>query len=291
MEMSSLCQRRSIIRSRRFSLPDTITFGLIVGVFVGSTAGYLGSIMVSKHMALVGDALSHVALPGLALGILFNFNPFIGAFAFLAATVIVTWYLQKSTTLSVEAIIGVLFVLALAIGILITPQVDLLEALFGDVSKITFTDTIITVLVSVSVIFVTKTIYQKLAVSMISKELAIASRIKVERINLIYLFLVAIIVALGIKEVGTLLVGALVIVPAAAAKNISSTLSRYSLMSAIFGLASATSGVILSSYVNLPAGPLVVIVGAAIFAGGVVVSSLSKRLKNQKSMLSTSTPI
>ena len=291
METSSLCRKRSIIRSRRFSLPDTITFGLIIGVFVGTTAGYLGSIMVSKHMALVGDALSHVALPGLALGILFNFNPFIGAFAFLAATVIVTWYLQKSTTLSVEAIIGVLFVLALAIGILITPQVDLLEALFGDVSKITLTDTIITVLVSVSVIFVTKTIYQKLAVSMISKELAIASRIKVERINLIYLFLVAIIVALGIKEVGTLLVGALVIVPAAAAKNISSTLSRYSLMSAIFGLASATSGVILSSYVNLPAGPLVVIVGAAIFAGGVVVSSLSKRLKNQKSTLNTSTAI
>ena len=291
MEMSSLCQRKSIIRSRQFPLTDTITFGLIVGVFVGSTAGYLGSIMVSKHMALVGDALSHVALPGLALGILFNFNPFIGAFAFLAATVIVTWYLQKSTTLSVEAIIGVLFVLALAIGILITPEVDLLEALFGDVSKITFTDTIITVLVSVAVIFVTKAIYQKLAVSMISKELAIASKIKVERINLIYLFLVAIIVALGIKEVGTLLVGALVIVPAAAAKNVSSTLSRYALMSAIFGLVSATSGVILSNYVNLPAGPLVVIVGATIFAGGVVVSSLSKRRENQKNIRNTSMAI
>ena len=247
--------------------------------------------MVSRHMALVGDALSHVALPGLALGILFNFNPFIGAFAFLAATVIVTWYLQKSTTLSVEAIIGVLFVLALAIGILITPEVDLLEALFGDVSKITLTDTIITVLVSVCVIFVTRTIYEKLVVSMISKELAIASRIKVERINLIYLFLVAIIVAVGIKEVGTLLVGALVIVPAAAAKNISSTLSRYSLMSAIFGLASATSGVILSSYVNVPAGPLVVFVGAAIFAAGVAASSMSRRLKNQKSIRSTNTSI
>jgi ABC-type Mn2+/Zn2+ transport system permease subunit len=290
MEMSSPCQKRTIIKSSQFSLPYTITLGLIVGVFVGSTAGYLGSIMVSRHMALVGDALSHVALPGLALGILFNFNPFIGAFAFLAATVIVTWYLQKSTTLSVEAIIGVLFVLALAIGILITPRVDLLEALFGDVSKITLTDTIITVLVSVCVIFITRTIYQKLAVSMISKELAVASRIKVERINLIYLFLVATIVAVGIKEVGTLLVGAVVIVPAAAAKNISSTLSRYSLMSAIFGLASATSGVILSSYVNVPAGPLVVIVGAAIFAAGVAVSSLSKRL-DQKSFRSTNTSI
>jgi ABC-type Mn2+/Zn2+ transport system permease subunit len=282
MEMSLLCQRRGIIKSRRFLLPDAITFGLIVGVFVGSTAGYLGSIMVSKHMALVGDALSHVALPGLALGILFNFNPFIGAFAFLAATVIVTWYLQKSTALSVEAIIGVLFVLALAIGILITPQVDLLEALFGDVSKITLTDTIITVLVSVCVIIVTKAIYQKLAVSMISKELATASKINVERINLIYLFLVATIVALGIKEVGTLLVGALVIVPAAAAKNFSSTLSRYCLMSAIFGLTSATLGVFLSSNVSLPAGPLVVMVGAAIFIAGVVISAVSKRLKNKE---------
>ena len=269
------------------TLSDTITFGLIVGVFVGLTAGYLGSIMVSRHMALVGDALSHVALPGVALGILFNFNPFIGAFAFLAATVIVTWYLQKSTTLSVEAIIGVLFVLALAIGILITPEVDLLEALFGDVSKITLTDTIITVLVSVGVLLVARSIYEKLVVSMISKELAIASRIKVERINLIYLFLVAIIVAVGIKEVGTLLVGALVIVPAAAAKNISSTLSRYSLMSAIFGLASATLGVTLSNYVNVPAGPLVVIVGATIFAAGVAASSLSRRLKNQKSIRNT----
>jgi ABC-type Mn2+/Zn2+ transport system permease subunit len=238
--------------------------------------------MVSKHMALVGDALSHVALPGLALGILFNFNPFIGAFAFLAATVIVTWYLQKSTALSVEAIVGVLFVLALAIGILITPQVDLLEALFGDVSKITLTDTIITVLVSVCVIIVTKAIYPKLAVSMISRELATASKINVERINLIYLFLVATIVALGIKEVGTLLVGALVIVPAAAAKNFSSTLSRYCLMSAIFGLASATLGVLLSSYVSLPAGPLVVMVGAAIFIAGVVINAVSKRLKNKE---------
>lgn len=260
----------------------TLTLGVIVGVFVGSTAGYLGSIMVSRRMALVGDALSHVALPGLALGILFNFNPFIGAFTFLAATVIVTWYLQKSTTLSVEAIIGVIFVLALSIGILITPKVDLLEALFGDISKITLIDTVLTVLVSLFVILVVKKIYEKLIISMISEELAVANRIKVESINLIYLLLVATIVAVGIKEVGTLLVGALVIVPAAAAKNSSSTLSGYSLMSAIFGLMSAASGVILSIYVNVPVGPLVVIVGTVIFAGSFAINSFSKRLKAKR---------
>ena len=239
-----------------------LLFGLIVGVFVGFAAGYLGSIMISKHMALVGDALSHVALPGLALGILFNFNPFIGAFAFLAVTAIVTWYLQKSTSLSVEAIIGLLFVLALAIGILITPEVDLLEALFGDISKVTLTDTVVTALVSVFVILVTRAIYGKLALSMISRELAVSSRVMVEQVNLIYLLLVAMIVAVGIKEVGTILVGAVVIVPAAAARNVSSSLYRYALLSGLFGVISAISGVLLSSVVNFTAGPIVVIVGA-----------------------------
>jgi ABC-type Mn2+/Zn2+ transport system permease subunit len=260
----------------RGHLPSTILLGLTVGAFVGSAAGYLGSIMVSRHMALVGDALSHVALPGLALGLLFNFNPFIGAFAFLVTTAIVTWYLQRSTDLPIEAIIGVLFVLALAIGILITPEVDLLEALFGDVSKVTLVDVMITIPVSIAVVLVTRTIYDKLALSMISRELAVSGGVKVERINLIFLLLVAIIVAVGIKEVGTLLVGAVVIVPAAAARVTSSSLHRYSLTSALFGLVSALSGVGLSSYVNQPAGPLVVIVGAAIFALGLIAHSVSR---------------
>lgn len=247
-------------------MPGTILFGLVVGAFVGAAAGYLGSIMISKRMALVGDALSHVALPGLALGILFNFNPFIGAFAFLAATAVVTWYLQKSTPLPIESIIGVLFVLALAVGILITPQIDLLEALFGDVSKVTLYDAVFTAILSVCVILVLRAIYDKLALSMISRELAVSNRVKVERINLVYLFLVATTVALGIKEVGTLLVGAIVIVPASAARNVSRTLSVYTVVSAFFGVVSAVLGVALSSYVDVPAGPLVVLVSSALFA-------------------------
>ena len=62
-------------------MTDVVLYSLIAGTFVGLAAGYIGSLMVLKRMALVGDALSHVALPGLALGILFHFNPFLGAFA------------------------------------------------------------------------------------------------------------------------------------------------------------------------------------------------------------------
>ena len=249
-------------------MADLLTPALIVGAFVGFAAGYLGSIMISKRMALVGDALSHVALPGLALGILFGFNPFVGAFALLAATAVVTWYLQRSTELPVESIIGVLFVLALAVGILITPEVELYEALFGDITLVTLTDAAVAAVISVLVVIALRAIYGSLALTMISRELAVSRRVNVDGINLIYLLLVSTVVAVGIKEVGTLLVGAVVIVPAAAARNIASSLSRYTLLSGVFGIVSAVAGVLLSSYLALPAGPVVVLAGALLFALG-----------------------
>ena len=103
---------------------------------------------------------------------------------------------------------------------------------------------------------------------MISRELAVSSRIDVDRLNLLYLLLVSTVVAVGIKEVGTLLVGAVVIVPAAAARNVARSLSGFSMLSGIFGVVRATVGVVLSSYLSLPAGPLVVLAGTAIFAAG-----------------------
>jgi ABC-type Mn2+/Zn2+ transport system permease subunit len=220
---------------------------------------------VLKRMALVGDALSHVALPGLALGILLNFNPFVGAFAFLFMATVATWYIERVTKLSVESIIGVLFVLALAIGILITPQADLLEALFGDITKVTAVDFAAGAMISIFVIIVTRLLYAKIVLSLISDDLAKSTGTRVARTSFAYLFLVTLVVAIGIRIVGTLLVGALVIIPAVAAKNIGTNLSRYTSLSGIIGLVSSVTGVLVSSYADLPAGPLVVISGAVIF--------------------------
>jgi ABC-type Mn2+/Zn2+ transport system permease subunit len=251
-------------------LAEPLLFSLVAGVFIGLSAGYVGSLMVLKKMALVGDALSHVALPGLALGILFNFNPFIGAFAFLFAASVATWYLERSTELSAESIIGVLFVLALAVGILITPEPDLLEALFGDIAKVSAYDALTAILVSVIVLIATRQVYLKTVLSLISDELAKSSGVNVSRVNFVYLFLVALVVAIGIKLVGTLLVGALVIVPAASMKNVSANLRSYSVVSGIAGVASAVSGVLLSYYSGIPAGPLVVLSGTAIFLAALI---------------------
>jgi ABC-type Mn2+/Zn2+ transport system permease subunit len=141
----------------------------MIGVFVGFSAGYLGSIMVLEKMALVGDALSHVALPGLALGILLNFNPFFGAFAFLFTSAVIIWHLGRVTKLSFETLLGTVFTLALAIGILLVPEPELLEALFGDITKVGLIDAIIAIATSIIVVSLTHAIYKKIVLFLISE--------------------------------------------------------------------------------------------------------------------------
>jgi zinc transport system permease protein len=252
-------------------MAEPLLFSLIVGIAVGLSAGYLGSIMVLEKMALVGDALSHVALPGLAIGILLHFNPFVGAFAFLFTSAVLIWYLGRVTKLSFETLVGAVFTLALAIGILLVPQPDLLEALFGDITKVGWIDALIAIVISIAVVTLTRAIYRKIVLGLISEELAVSKGINIARTNLLYLLLVSLTVAIGIRITGTLLVGFLVVTPAAAARTVSANLSRYFALSAIFGAISSISGILLSSYFNVLPGPLVVVSGVAIFAAVIVI--------------------
>jgi zinc transport system permease protein len=245
---------------------DTLVFSLLIGIAVGVSAGYLGSLMVLKKMALVGDAMSHVALLGLALGFLFNFPVFLGAFAVLFVSAIIIWHLGRVTKLSFESIVGATFTLALAIGIyLMKDRLELLESLFGDITTVTLLDTMAAVAISITAILLTKVIYKKLVLGMISEDLAVSKGISVSMTDLLYLLLVSMVVAIGIKIVGSLLVGFLVAVPAASAKNVSSNLVKYALTSSIFGAVSVSSGVLLSNYLNVLSGPMVVFSGMAIF--------------------------
>jgi len=244
---------------------DVLTYSLVIGIFVGVAAGYLGSLMVLKKMALVGDAMSHVALPGLALGILFNFDPFLGAFAVLFVAALIVWYLGRVTKLSYEALIGAMFTTALAVGVLMIPQVDLLEALFGNISSVGFLDAITAVVVSLVAIILTRIIYKNMILGMISEDLAISKGVKIGRTNLLYLLLVSAVVSLGIRITGTLLVGFLVVVPAATAKNLSLNSFRYAILSAVFAVTCSLTGIVLSSYLSVPPGPMVVLSGLAVF--------------------------
>ncbi len=258
-------------------MTDTFLLSLILSIFVGVATGYLGSLMVLEKMALVGDALSHVALPGLAIGITFNFNPYLGAFTFLFATAVIIWQIQRTTKISFEALVGAMFTLALALGILLYgDNLDALEAaLFGDISEVTLLSTGIAAVVCIGAIIVTKLIYNRLVLAMISEDLAVSKGINVAATNLLYLFLVSVVVAIGIQIVGTLLVGFLVIVPAIAAKTLSAHMKRYALLSAVFGATASFVGVLVWSLNNFGIpfpGPIVVFVGIIIFAVSLIIN-------------------
>ena len=160
-------------------------FSLITSIFVGGAAGYLGSLMITRRMALVGDALGHVALPGIGLALLFGLNVSIGAFVFLLAGVLAIWFLEKKTYLPTETLVGVIFVLSLALGFLITPQPELLEALIGDISKVSFVDTAISIILSIFVLYIIAKIYPKIMLSSISEELAKVNKIDINKYNFI----------------------------------------------------------------------------------------------------------
>ena len=246
-------------------MDNSLILQLMTGSLIGLGAGYVGSFMVLRRMSLVGDALSHVALPGIAISLLININPFFGAFIALFLAILGIWFLEKRTELPSETLVGIFFTLSLALGLLLTPEPELMEALFGNISKITTLDLIITAgLVSVTII-VLRRISEGLMLGIISKELAQAIKIPIHKINFIFLILVAFIVALGLKVAGTLLMGSLVIMPAAAARNTSLSLSQYSRWSTLFGVLSAIGGILAARYFGIEPGPTIVLTAGVIF--------------------------
>lgn len=249
---------------------------LITSIFVAASASLLGSFVILKRMALVGDALSHVALPGVALGLAFGINPFIGAFATLFLAVVGIWLLKYETELPIDTLVGIFFTASLALGIIFIPEHELLEALFGDIETLGLMESIISIILSIGIISTLIAIHKKLALSMLSEELAHSVGIKNRALDFAYLFIFALSIALGIKFVGALLMGALVIVPAAAAKNISRSLHGFMLASVAFGVLSAVGGVVLSQFFNVTPGPLFILTSTILFILSLIVRKLQK---------------
>lgn len=250
-----------------------LLMSLFVGAFVGGAAAYLGSLMITRQMALVGDALGHVALPGMGLALLLKIDPSLGAFVFLFAGILLLWKLETQTPLSAETLVGILFVSSLALGFLIVPQPELLESLIGDISKLTPASTILSVILSLAVIVLVRRIYPGMMLVNISPDLAAVQGIQERHTNFLYLFSIALIVSVGVKVTGSLLVGALVIVPPAVARMISRNLKRYAMNSVAIGVGSSLLGILCAKATRFPPGPAIILVSALLFLVSLMIRS------------------
>ncbi len=245
---------------------DTLQlFTFISGILVAAASGAVGSILVVRKMTLLSDALSHVALPGIALGILLNFNPLVGGIAVLFFGVLLIWYVEMKTKLAIESVTGVLFVTALSIGSLLIPQQDILEAFFGSVRNISINDAVLQACIALAIVAITLRYLKPLALSSIAPDLSVASRVSQPLMELFLLILIAFTISVGVSFVGVLLMSALLIVPAVTAKNIARSFKGFVGLSMILAIFSLTTGLILGNVYGINPGLATVLVSACCF--------------------------
>ncbi len=250
---------------------------MTTGIFIGGAAGYLGSLMLSKRMALVAGPLGHLTLPGIALALLYGFNVSLGAFPFVILGIILIWLFEIRTKLPMEALTAIVFSSGVAVAFLFLPIEQAETALVGDISRVNLWEAFVSVIVTSIVFLVLKKMYSGMVLISISEDLAKSEGMDVRKYNLIYLVLIAIIVALGVKMVGGLLTAALVAIPAAAARNISTKLAHYSFGATIIGAMSSFIGILFAEISKFSAGPLIILTNTGIFLISLVFKNRGRR--------------
>ena len=252
---------------------EIFLLSLITGIFIAGAAGYLGTLMLSKRMALVAGPLGHLTLPGIALALIYGFDVSFGAFPFVILGIVLIWLFEIRTKLPMEALTAIIFAFGVALTFLFLPIEQAESALLGDISKVDFWTAAISVILTILVFLIIKKIYPQMTLINISEDMAKAEKINVKKYNFLYLGCIAVIVALGVKVVGGLLTTALVAIPACSARNLSRNLFQYQFWAVFFGILSSFLGILLFKAFHFPAGPLIILVSTFIF----LISMIAKR--------------
>jgi len=243
-------------------------YSVVLALLFAVAAGLVGTFGLMKRMLLAGDVISHVALPGLGLAFLLNINPLIGAATTLFLGTLLIWHLQKRTGLATENIIGVVFAASLGVGAAITPNDDIIEALFGKnqaISRVSF------LLGTLAVVFIITAVWKlrdRLVLTLFSPELASATGVEVNRVNLGFLLLFSLTILVGLRFMGSLLAGSLIILPAAIGRRLTNKMSHFLIASALASTLSVGTGLLLNTFVfpKFGLGPSIVMVAALLFA-------------------------
>ncbi len=241
------------------------TEALLLSVAMASAAGLVGAFAVMRRMALASDALSHVALPGIGVALAFRVHPLLGAVAVLCLGALLIWSLERRTRMSTETIIGVVFSAALAVGSVMATGEELLDALLGTPGTLSRAEAGLGVAAALGIIAFVLTQKERLVVALVSADLARTSGVRVAGLELVFLLAFALTVGLGLRYLGVLLMGSLIIIPAATAKHVARSLDGMLGLSALLAVVSTVSGEELASRFHRSSGPVIIVIAAAMF--------------------------
>jgi ABC-type Mn2+/Zn2+ transport system permease subunit len=238
-----------------------------VALLVAAAAGLVGSFALMKRMSLASDVVSHLALPGIGIALVFHLNPVLGAASTLFVGTLLVWSIEKKTGIATEAVIGVVFAASLAVGALITPTEDLEEVLFGRMHALTWLECAVGSAAAVAVIGLVLARRQRLALALFSPDIAAATGVNIDRLNLEFLLLFSLTILLCLKFLGALLAGALLMIPAATGRKMARGLNSFLKYSTLSGVTAIIAGLFVSARLTAmgSTGPTIVLAAVAIF--------------------------
>jgi ABC-type Mn2+/Zn2+ transport system permease subunit len=255
---------------------------LVAAVLVGVVCSVIGTYVVLKKMAFIGAGISHSAFGGVALGYLVGVSPIGIAIPFCLATAMAIGWVSRKGRVSEDTAIGIAFASTMALGALFIGlkegyNVDLFGYLFGSILAVSESDLWLILGLGVGVIAVVLLLFKELLFMSFDEEMAAVSGLPVQALYFLLLGLMALTVIVSIKIVGIILVEALLVIPAAAAFQLTRSFVRMMALSVLIGVVSGVGGLFLSYWWDLPSGATIVLTAAAIFFVCFVLSPKRRR--------------
>ncbi|MGB0662638.1 MAG: zinc ABC transporter permease subunit ZnuB [Pontibacterium sp.] len=258
---------------------------LLGGVGIALVAGPLGAFVVWRRMAYFGDTLAHSALLGVSLGFLFDVNAELAVVVSCVALALLLVALQKQRLVATDTLLGIIAHGSLSLGLVTVAlidniRIDLMAYLLGDLLAINAQDVYWIYGGGAAILAVIYLLWRPLLAITINEDLAQVEGVPVGAVRLALMLLIAMVIAVAMKIVGILLITSLLIIPAAAARRLATTPEQMAIGASLLGALSVTLGIVMSAYLDTPAGPSVVVVALGIF---VTIFSVSVLVQPQRS--------
>lgn len=243
---------------------------LVTAIVIGIVSGAVGCFIILRGMSLMGDAISHAVLPGVALSFILGINFFVGAIVFgLFASMIIT-FIRGNSIIKGDTAIGITFSSFLALGVILIglarSSTDLFHILFGNILAVQDSDKWITIWVSVAVLIVIILFFKELLITSFDPQMAKAMGMKVNFYHYLLMILLTLVSVTAMQSVGTILIVAMLITPAATAYLYVNSLKSMILLSSTLGAVTSVLGLFLGTSFNVAAGSSIVLTSAVIFA-------------------------
>jgi len=244
---------------------------LVAAILVGIICATVGTYLMVQRLALLGEAVSHSVLPGLAIAFILGIDIFVGAFiAGVISAVMIAWVRTRSP-IKEDAAMGIIYSAFFSLGITLISivqknnKVDLLHFLFGNILGVTTRDVVNTAVITVIVLTVIVLLYKELLFYTFDPEGAQAAGLPINLLDFGLIILMSLTIVASLTTVGLALVVAMLITPGATAYLLVKRLQQMMIFGSIIGVISSISGMYLSYYFNIPSGPAIVMVAFSFF--------------------------